>query len=125
MNTLQIFTLVLFGIEFVGIVVSLLCSHILYKFLEKKHPKYYKFIGQPKVHGYTEYAPTASDLKRQLKGITFVLLLTRKGIPAGFPKEQELQKLANFLRYIYLGTAVIFPVLAALFLYFAHLGIAP
>lgn len=96
MQTLQIITLVVFAIEAIGIGVGLLATEGLFQALEKNHPKYYRQIGQPTALRLIAF-PNSPDISRRLRSNAFMLSLASKGIPADFPKDSKLQKIANLI----------------------------
>jgi hypothetical protein len=125
MNTLQIITLVIFGIEFVALVIALFSSQRLFNTLKKKYPEYYKQIGEPMATEYTNYSSAWSDYVRRLRGANFSYALAFRGIPTDFPKDDELRKLAHFMRYLLLHIVVLFILVAALSYYFYSQDMAP
>jgi len=114
MKTLQIITLVTFAVEATGIGAGLLTSERLFRVLEKNYPRYYKQIGQPTALRFIAF-PTSSDISRRLRSNALTLSLVFKGIPAGFPKDRKLQKLASAIRYLFAGLFVVFIPLFILF----------
>lgn len=115
MNILLIITLVVFAIEFASLGVGLLCGYIFFNTLEKKYPKYYKRIGRPKIMGYTEYAPTRSDFAQRVSGTNYLYSTAFKGLPANFPNDNRLKRLARILRYLLFEILAFFIVLVVLF----------
>jgi hypothetical protein len=125
MSTLDIASLVIFALVFASLVFGLLFSAFFFSAIEKRYPKYYKSIGEPKALGYTMFAPTASDFLQRQKGSNYVYSLAFKGLPPDFPDDADLKKRARILRYHLFGTLGVFAVFAALFLYSASIYKAP
>ncbi len=124
MQALQVCGLVLWGIDFAAIGISLLLSELLFRALEKDYPIYYKKIGQP-VSVRAMYIPEPSDISRRYRSNSFLYSLVFKGISVDFPKNRKLRKLAKATRYIGMVLLSTFPISLGLFLYFAHLNKAP
>lgn len=104
---------ILFILLFVGISAGLVSSAILFTALKKKYPKYYKLIGAPTAFP-NGYNPNSDPIARGLSAQGFVLKLLVKGVPANFPKDRKLQKIALFMRYDLIGLLILFVLLALL-----------
>ncbi len=89
----------LFIINFFACAVSLglamLLVYRLFKSLEKKHPKYYKSIGEPILFGPFL---TEESYIQGLKGGVFGYTMVFRGIPINFPKDIRLRKLTQAIR---------------------------
>lgn len=114
-------TFVTYGICFVLLSLGMLAAYRLFKLLEKRYPSYYRSIGSPRVISNYLF-PTFEAYLQRLKGATFCYALAFKGIPKQFPDDVGLRRLAQFVRYIFLTTTVLFAALAVLIYFYYRSG---
>jgi hypothetical protein len=126
MNFLQVFTLILFAIDFVGLFVAIFVGNALFGRLEKKYPKYYERNGRPTTLYINDPTHPLDSTTRSYKGLGYVISLVFKGLPHNLPSDLKVQRFARIVRRSYLGVLVTFPIMCGLFIYLTYyLKIAP
>jgi hypothetical protein len=88
----------------------------LFRSLKRNHPKYYKFIGEPKVFGYTD---SLDGYFQRLKGGVFIYSMVFKGVPGNFPKDMQLRKFTKVVRFVFTAVVTLFVALV-IFTYFYY-----
>jgi hypothetical protein len=96
-------------------------SYTFFNSLKKKHAAYYKSIGEPIVSAHANF--TSENYIQLMKGSAFLWLMTFRGIPKNFPKNENLRKLAQAIRIVsvFVFTLFITLVILGYFLYKASL----